>query len=60
MVKFLNVITHQMNRGTTTIACSLDVEQAYDKVWADGSDLQNAQNFWIQYTHLPTYHQLLG
>lgn len=36
LVKFTTDITSNLNKRTATIACTLDVEKAFDTVWTDG------------------------
>lgn len=36
LVKFHNDVTFELNRRTPTIACSLDVEKAFDTLWIEG------------------------
>lgn len=36
LIKFSNDITMNLNKRTPTIACTLDVEKAFDTVWTDG------------------------
>lgn len=36
LVKFHNDVTFGLNRRTPTIACSLDVEKAFDTLWIEG------------------------
>lgn len=36
LTKFTTDVTNQLNKRTPTIACTLDIEKAYDTVWIDG------------------------